>query len=136
MRHIGETAAEHTADDDQKLGLMAGCAAYVLPSKPRTEFVETFGISLVEAMLSGAPTVITTPTGGIPEAVGRAAVSVRPGDVDGLAVALDDAVRALADGTCDERIELARRQGRRFDRREVLRGLLDRAERRPQVFAA
>jgi glycosyltransferase involved in cell wall biosynthesis len=30
-------------DDDEKPHLMAGCAAFVLPSKPRPEFVETFG---------------------------------------------------------------------------------------------
>ena len=32
---------------------MAGSAAFVLPSKPRPEFTETFGIALVEKMLSG-----------------------------------------------------------------------------------
>ena len=112
-------------DDDEKLGLMAGCAAYVLPSKPRTEFVETFGISLVEAMLSGAPTVITTPTGGIPEAVGDAAVSVEPGDVGALADALDDAVVALMGEGTAARIEAARCQGRTFDRTVVLSRLLD-----------
>ena len=40
-------------DDDEKTFLMAGSAAYVLPSKPRPEFVETFGIALVEKMLAG-----------------------------------------------------------------------------------
>ncbi len=50
---------------------MAGSAAFVLPSKPRPEFTETFGIALVEKMLSGGGPVITTETGGIGEAVGR-----------------------------------------------------------------
>ena len=57
-------------DDAEKPYLMAGCAAYVLPSKPRPEFVETFGIALAEKMLAGGGAVITTDTGGIGEAVG------------------------------------------------------------------
>ena len=57
-------------DDAEKAHLMAGSAAYVLPSKPRPEFVETFGIALVEKMLAGGGPVITTDTGGIGEAVG------------------------------------------------------------------
>ena len=57
---------------------MAGCAAFVLPSKPRPEFVETFGIALVEKMLAGGGPVITTDTGGIGEAVGDTALIVRP----------------------------------------------------------
>ena len=59
---------------------MAGCAAFVLPSKPRPEFVETFGIALVEKMLAGGGPVITTDTGGIGEAVGDCALIV-PVDV-------------------------------------------------------
>ena len=47
-------------DDDEKPLLMAGCAAYALPSKPEPEFVETFGIALVEKMLAGGGPVITT----------------------------------------------------------------------------
>ena len=63
-------------DDDEKPHLMAGCAAFVLPSKPRPEFVETFGIALVEKMLAGGGPVITTDTGGIGEAVGDTALIV------------------------------------------------------------
>ena len=63
-------------DDDEKPYLMAGCAAFVLPSKPRPEFVETFGIALVEKMLAGGGPVITTDTGGIGEAVGDTALIV------------------------------------------------------------
>ena len=63
-------------DDAEKPYLMAGCAAYVLPSKPRPEFVETFGIALVEKMLAGGGPVITTETGGIGEAVGDHAIIV------------------------------------------------------------
>ncbi len=75
--------------DEEKLDLMAGCAAYALPSKPRAEFVETFGIALVEKMLAGGGPVITTATGGIPEAVGDTAMVVEPGRPDQIAGALD-----------------------------------------------
>ena len=35
-------------DDDEKRHLMAGCTAYVVPSKSMPEFVETLGIALVQ----------------------------------------------------------------------------------------
>ena len=63
--------------------LMAGCAAFVLPSKPRPEFVETFGIALVEKMLAGGGPIITTDTGGIREAVGDTRIIVPVDDPDG-----------------------------------------------------
>jgi hypothetical protein len=47
-------------DDAEKPALMAGSCAFALPSKPRPEFVETFGIALVEKMLAGGGPVITT----------------------------------------------------------------------------
>ena len=71
---------------------MAGCAAFVLPSKPRPEFVETFGIALVEKMLAGGGPVITTNTGGIGEAVGDTAMIVPVGSPAAIADALDLAV--------------------------------------------
>jgi glycosyltransferase involved in cell wall biosynthesis len=79
-------------DDDEKPFLMAGCAAFVLPSKPRPEFVETFGIALVEKMLAGGGPVITTDTGGIGEAVGDNALIVDVEDPAGIAAALDEAL--------------------------------------------
>lgn len=81
-------------DDAEKPYLVAGCAAYVLPSKPRPEFVETFGIALVEKMLPGGGTVITTDVGGIPEAVGDTALIVPPGEPTAITAALDR-VRSL-----------------------------------------
>jgi glycosyltransferase involved in cell wall biosynthesis len=79
-------------DDDEKPFLMAGCAAFVLPSKPRPEFVETFGIALVEKMLAGGGPLITTETGGIGEAVGDNALIVDVEDPAGIAAALDEAL--------------------------------------------
>ena len=63
----------------------------MLPSKPRPEFVETFGIALVEKMLAGGGPVITTDTGGIGEAVGETALIVPVEDPAAIAAALDEA---------------------------------------------
>jgi glycosyltransferase involved in cell wall biosynthesis len=76
-------------DDAEKPYLMAGSTAYVLPSKPRPEFVETFGIALVEKMLAGGGPIITTDTGGIGEAVGDCALIVGVEDPLAIAAALD-----------------------------------------------
>ncbi|ROR72616.1 glycosyltransferase [Bogoriella caseilytica] len=101
--------------DAEKVHLMAGCAAYALPSKPRPEFVETFGIALVEKMLAGGGPVITTVTGGIGEAVGDTAIIVPPGDPEAVAAALDQAVsmspqerRAWAERARDYALQFAR----------------------------
>jgi glycosyltransferase involved in cell wall biosynthesis len=111
-------------DDDEKPHLMAGCAAFVLPSKPRPEFVETFGIALVEKMLAGGGPVITTDTGGIGEAVGDTAMIVPVGAPSSIAAALDLAV-TMPD---DERItmaERAREHALQFDRTHVFDRLLE-----------
>lgn len=112
-------------DDTEKAHLMAGCAAYVLPSKPRPEFVETFGIALVEEMLAGGGPVITTETGGIREAVGDAALIVPVEDPDAIAAALD---RVVLEMPADERAEWAERaraQAMKVDRLVVLDAILD-----------
>jgi glycosyltransferase involved in cell wall biosynthesis len=114
-------------DDDERAPLMAGCAAFALPSKPRTEFVETFGIALVEKMLSGGGPVITTETGGIGEAVGDTALIVPVDDPAAIATALDRAMSMSE----EERIELAgraRNHAMQFDRALVLDRLLGRLE--------
>jgi glycosyltransferase involved in cell wall biosynthesis len=111
--------------DDEKPLLMNGCSAFVLPSKPRPDFVETFGIALVEKMLAGGGPVITTRTGGIPEAVGDTAIEVAVDDVAGLAAAIDHAVLGL---TAEQRAELALRAQRyalQFDRAMVFDRLFD-----------
>jgi glycosyltransferase involved in cell wall biosynthesis len=117
-------------DDDEKVFLMAGSAAYVLASKPRPEFVETFGIALVEAMLASGGPVITTATGGIPEAVGDHAAIVPVGDPVSIAKALDDAIirsspaerAASAAGACAHAMQ--------FDRVNVFDTLFDRITER------
>jgi glycogen(starch) synthase len=103
-------------DDDEKPLLMAGCAAYALPTKPEPDFVETFGIALAEKGLAGGGPIITTTTGGVLEAVGDAAVIVEAGDIAGLAEAID---RAVLDMSAEERRDLeirAREHAMTFDR--------------------
>ena len=82
----------HDVDDDERQALMTGSAAFVLPSKPRPEFTETFGIALVEKMLSGGGPVITTDTGGIGEAVGDTAMIIPTDDPPAVAAALSRAL--------------------------------------------
>lgn len=109
--------------DDEKPHLMAGAAAYVLPSKPRPEFVETFGIALVEKMLSGGGPVITTATGGIPEAVGDTATIVPVEDPAAIAAALDEAL-GLSPQERAARADAAREFALQFDRAVVLDKIL------------
>ncbi|KQY22903.1 glycosyl transferase family 1 [Cellulomonas sp. Root485] len=115
-------------DDDEKAHLMAASAAYVLPSKPRPEFVETFGIALAEKMLAGGGPIITTDTGGIGEAVGDCALIVPVESPAAIAASLD---RILAMSP-DERAgweTRARLHALQFDRGAVLDAILDRVAR-------
>lgn len=111
--------------DAEKAHLMAGCIAFALPSKPMPEFVETFGIALVEKMLSGGGPVITTDVGGISEAVGESAIIVPPSDPDALAHALDRVVLTLTVAEREAWQEQARLHALQFDRGVVLEKLLD-----------
>ncbi|WP_372594352.1 glycosyltransferase [Actinotalea sp.] len=111
-------------DDVEKPHLMAGCAAYALPSKPMPEFVETFGIALVEKMLAGGGPVITTDTGGIGEAVGDCAIIVPVEDPDAIAAALDRAVVEMSPEERRRAEHRARQHARQFDRGAVLDAIL------------
>lgn len=114
----------HDVDDAEKPHLMAGSAAFVLPSKPRPEFVETFGIALVETMLSGGGPVITTETGGIGEAVGDCAIFVPVSDPDAIAAALNQ-VCSMSDGEREALARRARVHARQFDRAVVFDRVLE-----------
>ena len=104
--------------DAEKPYLMAACAAFVLPSKPRPEFVETFGIAIAEQMLSGGGPVITTETGGIGEAAGGHAIIIPVDDPDAIARAIDEAVALPAEDDF-ARAERARAHALQFDRANV-----------------
>lgn len=110
-------------DDHEKPLLMAGCAAYVLPTKPEPDFVETFGIALAEKMLAGGGPIVTTLTGGTGEAVGDTAVIVEPGDVAALAETVDRVVLELPAADRRELALRARTRALSFDRGAVFDGL-------------
>jgi glycosyltransferase involved in cell wall biosynthesis len=105
---------------------MRGCAAYALPTKPEADFVETFGIALVEKMLTGGGPVITTLTGGTGEAVGDTAVIVPAGDVQALADALDRVVLDMPSAEREAMAERARAYALQFDRVPVFDALFPR----------
>ena len=74
-------------ESSRRAELLATASVYVLPS-----FAEGLPMSLLEAMSAGLP-VVTTPVGGIPEAItdGEEGLLVAPGD----AVALSEAIARL-----------------------------------------
>jgi glycosyltransferase involved in cell wall biosynthesis len=97
---------------------LGACTLLALPT-----YSEGIPMVLLEAMACGAP-VVTCPVGGIPEVVsdGRNALFVRPGDLDGLAAALE---RLLDDGALREAMSRANREDvRRYDVRTLLPRLL------------
>ncbi len=123
--------------DDEKLALMHGCSAYVLPSKPQPEFVETFGIALVEKMLvGGGGPVITTRTGGIPEATGDTALLAAAGNVSSLARQLDHAVFELSELERFRLSRQARQYAMRFDRKRIFARICARLPLRRRVERA
>lgn len=105
--------------DAEKPLLLRGCATYALPTKPASDFVETFGITLVEKMLAGGGPVVTTATGGTLEAVGDTALLVRAGDVDELRDTLDRAVLETPPEERSARERRAREAAMAFDRARV-----------------
>lgn len=118
--------------DDEKPLLMNGSAAYALPTKPEPDFVETFGIALVEKMLAGGGPVITTITGGTGEAVGDTAVIVPAGDAQALADALDHVVLGMTDAERAGLADRARAYALQFDRGRVFDDLFPAAATRPR----
>jgi len=113
-------------DDAEKWSLMAGCAAFVLPSKPTVAFVETFGIALVEKMLAGGGPIITTATGGIPEAVGDTAAIIPVASPVSVAAAIDDAVLVVTSLEREVRAMRAYAYALQFDRMNVFDRLIER----------
>ncbi|WFE28124.1 glycosyltransferase [Solwaraspora sp. WMMD791] len=111
-------------DDTEKPLLMAGCAAYVLPTKPEPDFVETFGIALAEKALAGGGPIVTTLTGGTGEAVGDTAVIVESGDIAALVATVDRVVLEMSAAEKLDREVRARAYAMSFDRAAVFDQLL------------
>jgi glycosyltransferase involved in cell wall biosynthesis len=106
---------------------MFGCAAYVLPSKPRPEFIETFGIALAEKMLvGGRGPIITTTTGGIPEAVGDCALTIAAGSPQSIRQQLEKAVFSMSELEKQSLSARARSYALQFDRHNVFDLLMER----------
>jgi len=88
-RHRARIRRPGWVSDAQKATLLRGATVFAYPS-----IYEGFGIPPLEAMAAGVP-VVATAAGGVPEAVGEAAVLIAVGDGDalaaGLARLLDDA---------------------------------------------
>ncbi len=123
-------------DDAEKPHLLAGSSAYVLASKPRPEFVETFGIALAEKMLAGGGPIITCATGGIPEAVGPHARMVPPANPHAIANALAEVILGLSSGERTRWGHAARRYAMQFDRSNVFDRLFAHVERHTSHAAA
>ncbi|MEV6348188.1 glycosyltransferase [Actinoplanes sp. NPDC051851] len=131
LEHVRAMAKEddniiflNDVDDDEKPLLMAGCAAYALPTKPEPDFVETFGIALSEKMLAGGGPIVTTITGGTGEAVGDTAIIVEAGDINALGDALDRVVLDMPEEEKRAMEQKARDYAMRFDRVAVFDDLL------------
>ena len=93
--------------------LLRTCTLFALPT-----YSEGIPMALLEAMACGTP-VVTCPVGGIPAVArdGRNALFVRPGDIEGLTVALE---RLLDDPALREAMSQANREDvRRYDVRTV-----------------
>jgi glycosyltransferase involved in cell wall biosynthesis len=76
VRHVGELRREELPT------IYSGAFAFSLPS-----LYEGFGLTALEAMACGTPTVVAD-TSSLPEVVGDAALLVEPDDVDAIAAAL------------------------------------------------
>ncbi|NHI17387.1 glycosyltransferase [Microbacterium excoecariae] len=121
-------------DDAEKPFLFAGAVAYALPTKPRPEFVETFGIALAEKALAGGGPAITTTTGGVGEAVGDTALIVDVEAPAQITAALDRILQMSSLERADWE-ERARAFALQFDRMNVFDRLFARVARRERVAA-
>ncbi len=116
-RHPGRIRRLGWVSDAQKAQLLAEATVFAYPS-----VYEGFGIPPLEAMAAGVP-VVATAAGGVPEAVGSAAVLVPVGDRDALAGALS---RLLDDTAARARLVAAgRAQVERFSWARCADGMLD-----------
>lgn len=108
----------YVADEDLP-ALFARCEAYVLPS-----LSEGFGITVLEAMLSGAP-VVSSNAGALPEVGGDAVLYFDPRNVDEMA----DAIRARLRSDRDDAVRRGLEQAAKFDWRQTAEATVRAVER-------
>jgi glycosyltransferase involved in cell wall biosynthesis len=106
--------------DDELAALYAGCTVFCYPS-----LYEGFGLPVLEAMQSGAPTV-TSSVSSLPEVGGDAAVYVDPRDQGAIRAAIERLLRSPADRA--ELAELGRRRARSFSWERAARDVLKQLE--------
>ena len=113
--------------DLEKKYFFHNCSAFVFPSKPTDTFIETFGIVIAEKMLCGGNgIVITSKTGGIPEASGIWCLSLDECSSKSLQKEMDYCYQLLE----DEKKLLARNAqefAKQFDRKIIFSKILDMA---------
>ena len=101
---------------DDAAGLIAGAEVFAYPS-----LYEGFGLPPLEAMAMGVP-VVATGAAALQEVLGPAAELVEPGDVEGLAAALE---RVLVDrGRRDELVRAGRLRAAAFTPERAATGLM------------
>ncbi len=103
-------------DDKDLPALFAKCEAFVLPS-----LTEGFGITVLEAMLGGAP-VVCSRTGSLPEVGGLAAVYFDPMNVDEMSRAI--CIRLDSKEPRDQVVERGLKQAAKFDWSQTAAGTL------------
>ena len=95
---IADRVTHQNLADEQMPAAYRHAQAFVFPSR-----YEGFGLPALEAMASGTPTILCR-SASLPEVGGQAAVYFEPGDVDGLAGALQE---VLGSQSVRERLRMA-----------------------------
>jgi glycosyltransferase involved in cell wall biosynthesis len=106
--------------DEELAALYAGCSVFCYPS-----LYEGFGLPVLEAMQSGAPT-ITSSVSSLPEVGGDAVMYVDPRDESAIQGALERLLCSPAERT--DLAERGRRRAREFSWDRTTRGVLEQLE--------
>ena len=116
--------------ENEKLNLMYGCRAFIVPTKPTRAFTETFGIVFAEKLLTGGTgLIVTCKTGGVPEATGDHCIYAKADNPNDLAEKIIKAVKTQR----KKRLEINKKGQKyafkNFDRRKTTLKILGEIER-------
>lgn len=114
---VDEVVFTGFVEEEEKLSLIAGAEAFVLPS-----FYEGFGIPVLEAMSLGVP-VLTSSAGSLPEVGGEAAIYCDPYNIETIADGMEKVLN-LNKSDRDEIIALGKSQTERFSWEKCGAGVL------------